>query len=209
MNAVIFSGGEIRDFGYLMSEFKRISPELVICADGGYYAAEKIGVKADVFVGDFDSFSGKMPENTEIHRSIPEKDDTDTILGVDIAIGRGAEKITLFGGLGGRFDHAFANIQTLIYAHEKGCKMEISDKGNRITLATEGRSVFKKEDEKYFSVFALTETLEIEYLRGVKYPLENYIMRQSYPIGVSNEILEEQAEIGIKSGTGLIVISDR
>ena len=58
---------------------------------------------------------------------------------------------------------------------------------------------------KYLSVFALTETVKIKSLRGVKYPLENYEMKPSYPIGVSNEIIGECAFLEIESGLALVM----
>ena len=57
------------------------------------------------------------------------------------------------------------------------------------------------------SVFALTGSADIEYLRGVKYPLENYTMTPSFPIGVSNEITSGYAELKIKSGLALVILT--
>ena len=58
------------------------------------------------------------------------------------------------------------------------------------------------------SVFAMTESADIEYLRGVKYPLENYTMKQSFPIGVSNEITDGIAELKIRSGLVLVILTE-
>ena len=110
----IFAGGVIRDTGFI----RIYSDEKVICADGGLRYAQSIGVTPDILVGDFDSYKGAVPRGPELHVSRPEKDDTDTMLAVKIAIDRGAEKIVLYGALGARFDHTMANIQTLVYAHE-------------------------------------------------------------------------------------------
>ena len=60
---------------------------------------------------------------------------------------------------------------------------------------------------KYLSVFAITETVKIRSLRGVKYPLENYEMKNSFPIGVSNEITGGQAFLDIESGLALVIQS--
>ena len=87
----IFSGGELSDTDFI----EILAGELVICADRGLHHAQKLGIAPDIIVGDFDSFKGKLPENTEILRSIPEKDDTDTMLAVKLAIDRGAEQILL------------------------------------------------------------------------------------------------------------------
>ena len=201
---VIFAGGdfEIADFA------ERDRGLFAICADGGYRHAESVGLKPDVFIGDFDSFDGLLPENIEVHRSVPEKDDTDTMLAVKYAIENNFNYIIIYGGLGGRFDHTFANIQTLIYAFEKNCTAVIRSEKNIISVVGEGLHSYKKLENYYFSIFALTDRLEIDYLRGVKYPLENYVIRQDFPIGTSNEIVHfYKAELKINSGLALVVYS--
>lgn len=201
---IIFAGGEIS-----ATDFIDKKADLVICADRGYIYAEKLGIVPDIITGDFDSYKGKLPEHSEIYRSIPEKDDTDTMLALKIAISRNCTDIRLYGALGGRFDHTFANIQTLIYACEHGCKMTISDPDNIITVQSIGTESYEKYDGWYFSVFSLTEKLLIESMTGVKYPLKNYTLIQGFPLGVSNEIISDNAVISIKSGLALIVRSRR
>lgn len=205
-SCAIFAGGIIADACALDVE-KIKSADYVICADKGYVYAEKLGIKPDLIVGDFDSYSGGFPENIEIYRSVPEKDDTDTLLAVKKAIAAGCGEIVLYGGLGGRFDHAFANLQTLIYAHERGCKMTVSDSDNELTVVGAGEYYFEKRVGFYISLFSLTENSMIEEWSGVKYPLENYEMKQGFPIGVSNEITAEKAYLRISSGIALIVRS--
>lgn len=203
----IFAGG---DLGKIDNTWFNTHNDFIICADGGYRHAKKIDLEPDIIVGDFDSYTGKLPKNTEIYRSVPEKDDTDTLMAVKIAIEHGYDLIYLYGALGGsRFDHAFANIQTMLYAHEHGASLILV--GNEyICLQGKGEAMYprtSKYGEKYFSVFALTDTVKIKSLRGVKYPLENYSMKPSYPIGVSNEITSAQAFLDIEYGIALVIQS--
>lgn len=203
----IFAGG---DLGKIDNTWFNTHDGFIICADSGYRHAKKIGLEPDIILGDFDSYTGKLPKNTEIYRSVPEKDDTDTLLTVKTAIERGYNQIYLYGALGGaRFDHAFANIQTMLYAHEHGASLILV--GNEyICLQGKGEAMYPrtpKYGEKYFSVFALTDTVRIKSLRGVKYPLENYNMKPSYPIGVSNEITAAQAFLDIEYGIALVIQS--
>ena len=199
----IFAGGDFQ-----VSETLKIgSQDIIICADKGLNHAKSLKITPDIVVGDFDSYKDKLPENTEIFYSVPEKDDTDTMLAVKIALERGDEKIIIHGALGGRFDHAFANIQTLVYLHKQGCEAEISDCGNVMTVCGEGKHSFELWNDWYFSVFAITEKLEIESMSGVKYSLKNYCMENSFPLGVSNEITESRALLKIRSGIALVVRS--
>ncbi len=205
----IFAGGKISNTDFINPLEIRKNSGLIICADSGLHIAEKIGVTPDLIVGDFDSYIGSLPENIEIYRSVPEKDDTDTLMAVRIAIDRGYDEIRLYGGLGARFDHSFANIQTLVFAYENGCKMTIYDADNILMLRGVGEYEFPCKPDWYFSLFALTEKADIGELKGVKYPLENYVMSISYPIGVSNEITADKAYLSIKSGLVLVIESKK
>ena len=206
MKCVIFAGGEIKNISSINTD--EISGSFVICADSGYKYAEKLGIIPDIITGDFDSYTGQLPKNTEIYRSIPEKDDTDTMLAVKIAISRGFNEIDLYGALGKRFDHTFANIQTLLYAYENGCTMRIIDSDNEIAIQGKGGKYYTKRDGWYFSIFSLTDTTVIGEYSGVKYPLENYVLKSSFPIGVSNEITADNAFLRIDSGIVLVVRSE-
>lgn len=203
MKTIIFAGGEISDYSFV-----DIEADFVICADRGIIHANKLGIFPDIVTGDFDSYTGKIPECGEIYKAVPEKDDTDTMLALKLAIERGATDIRLYGATGGRFDHTFANIQALIYAHENSCKMSIHDESNIITVQGAGTEFYPKYKDWYFSVFSLTEKLYIIRMTGVKYPLENYTLMQNFPLGVSNEIIDT-ATITIEKGLALIVRSIR
>lgn len=205
----IFAGGKLNGTDFMNPCEIRENSGLIICADSGLSIAEKVGIAPDLIVGDFDSYMGELPEDVEIHRSIPEKDDTDTLMAVRIAIDRGYDEIRLYGGLGARFDHSFANIQTLIFAHENGCKMTIYDADNVLTVRGAGEYEFPCKNDWYFSLFALTEKAEIGELKGVKYPLGVYEMTMGYPIGVSNEITADKAYLRINSGIVLVIESKK
>lgn len=207
MKCAVFAGGFIENLDFINPEQLVQECDLIICADSGYNYAKKLGITPDIIMGDFDSYTNKLPDNIEIYRSVPEKDDTDTMLAVKNAISRGCDEILLYGALGKRFDHAFANIQTLVYAYENGCNMIIADSDNEITVQGMGEKYYKKRDNWYFSVFALTETALIGKYSGVKYPLENYLLKSGFPIGVSNEITDNTAFLKVDSGLLLIVRS--
>ncbi|MBR5684441.1 MAG: thiamine diphosphokinase [Ruminococcus sp.] len=184
----------------------------IICADSGYYTAKKLGIKPDILTGDFDSFTEELPKGVEIIASIPEKDDTDTLMAVKKAIELGYKDIALFGALGGsRIEHTIANIQTMIYAVQQGCDLKIyGDSILMVQTADDGEVSYKSRGESlYMSVFALSDSIGIDYLRGVKYPLEDYLMVQSFPIGVSNEITDEAALLRINHGLALIILTDK
>ncbi|MDR3224894.1 MAG: thiamine diphosphokinase, partial [Clostridiales Family XIII bacterium] len=105
--------------------------DFIICADGGLEFAAADGIMPDAVIGDFDSLSrdpdaiiqsirrnissGGTDKNPEIIRLPREKDETDTISCVQYAIAKGISDFLIVGGLGGRFDHSIAIIQTLSF----------------------------------------------------------------------------------------------
>lgn len=199
----IFAGGVISDLSFIEIH----KGDAVICADSGYKYAAELGVTPDIIVGDFDSYIGKLPDNIELHRSIPEKDDTDTMLALRLAIERGADSVRIYGCFGGRIDHTLANIQTLKYACGHGCYAELCDFDNVIILQEAAEREYLRRDGWYFSVFAYSEKLHVAELSGVKYPLFDAEITNAFPLGVSNEIIAERAVLRIEKGTALVVYS--
>ncbi|UTA50131.1 thiamine diphosphokinase [Deinococcus radiodurans] len=79
----------------------------MVAADGGARHAAALGVKVDLWVGDFDSSDGlELDAPREVHPVA--KDQTDAELAVSLARRRGATELVFIGAFGGRFDHAAA-----------------------------------------------------------------------------------------------------
>lgn len=198
----IFAGGVIENYDFI--EIPKES--FVICADAGYRHTINMGITPDCIVGDFDTFKGSLPENCEIFRFPPEKDDTDTMLAVKYAVSNGFKNIRIYGATGGRFDHTFANLQTLEYILENGAEGMIIDEKNIILMQSSGKRFYNRRNG-YFSVFAISDKAEGVNISGCKYCLENGCLERSFPLGVSNVITESRAEISVEKGILLICFS--
>ena len=147
------------------------------------------GLTPDMIVGDFDSANSKPPEGIPVVRTIPEKDDTDTILACEAAIEEGCDEIRLYCALGGRTDHTIANIQTMEMMRQRGVNVTIVGNGERIYLVHEREAEIPRF-RGYVSVFSYGETCIVsEY--GMKYGLVRYRLDNAYPLGVSNEVADE------------------
>ncbi len=179
----------------------------VICADNGYAKAEAAGIRPDLIIGDFDSYSGTLPDDIPVLKLPVEKDDTDTGRSLLYAMEQGYRDITIAGGIGGRFDHTMANIQNIFGAVDKGVSVRLISEGNEITAVKNGTITIPKHPGHKLSIFALSETAEGVSLSGVYYTLNDYTLTSRYPLGVSNEFLDENAVITVRRGTLLIVIS--
>lgn len=182
--------------------------DFVIACDAGYIHAQRADIVPDVIIGDFDSYLGDLPGGVEIIRTKPEKDDTDTMMALKLAIRRGYRRIMLVGALGGRVDHMLANISLIAFAATKGADLQIVDGHHQIFAVRNGRRRVPRSTWRNLSVFAFDTECKGVILRGVKYPLENAVLTNTFALGVSNEFTKDIAEISVESGILIVVLSD-
>lgn len=178
--------------------------DMVICADAGLDLALQEGIHPHIYIGDGDS-SQRSFSGPSIHLPI-RKDDTDLIACVKYAIEQDCHEITIVGGLGGRFDHSVASLQTLAFALDRGVTARILDRDTEILLCRD-RVVLPRRDGFTLSVFAYGGDCTGVSLVGTSYPLENATLTPQFPLGVSNEIIADEAVISTKTGTLLIIQS--
>ncbi len=200
---IIFAGGEINP------EIVEIPEErYLICADRGFMTAEAMGLEPDCVIGDFDSL-GYVPKCSNVQIYPSGKDDTDTMLAVKYALENGADEIHIYGALEGRLDHTFANIQTLLHIEEHGARGVLISENSRVYIQKSGEPrCYAKRDEWYFSVFSYSDKSTGVNLTGTEYPLEDAVLESGFPLGVSNHIMDEYAELSAENGC-LIVIESR
>ncbi len=193
-NAVIIAAGELGKIKYLPHE-----SDYIIAADKGYLYAENLGVKPDCVIGDFDSL-GRIPSHENLTVLPCEKDDTDTSFAVKRALEMGFKKIFILGGLGGRFDHTFANVQLLAYiARNNAVGFLVGDR-EIMTLIKDLSVTLHGERGQILSLFSLTEKSRDVCARGFKYELENAELESGSVLGTSNELLGNAAEISVSKG---------
>lgn len=181
-----------------------LSPGLIIAADGGFAHLKAQGAVPDLAVGDFDSL-GYVPGGNVV-RHPPEKDDTDTMLALRLGLERGYDTFVLYGCLGGRLDHAYANFQALSFLAESRARgYLLGAEGEVITVVQDGELWFPSACRGMISVFCPGGRAEGVYERGLKYSLEDAVVTSGYPIGVSNEFTGEPARIVVRDGQLLVM----
>jgi thiamine pyrophosphokinase len=181
--------------------------DFVIAADAGYDHLSKLSVVADLVVGDFDSL-GKRPNHTNIVEHPAEKDETDMMLAIDEGLHRGYKTFVILGGLGGRLDHTFANIQALTYLSTKNARGYLLGDGQVVTVIKNGAIRFDGEKRGVISVFCTGDTASGVDLKGLKYPLSNATLSCCIPLGVSNEFIGEKSEISVRDGALIVMWHD-
>ena len=194
---IIFAGGEFS----LPAEFESIlkSSILTVCADSGYDNAVKAGVIPDVIIGDMDSVKRSLPEGIKQIKLKCEKDDTDTQACIDYLADAGCDEMVLVGALGGRIDHALANIMLVIYAAKKGARLIIKSENTEI-VPVDSFAEISGEKGDWLSIIPVMGDAEGVTLSGLKYPLDNATLEAGKTVGISNEFVCEKATIRVKKG---------
>jgi len=177
---------------------------LVIAADGGLAHLERRGVRADLIIGDFDSL-GRVPEGPNVIRHPVEKDDTDMMLAVRTGLARGCRRFLLYGGLGGRLDHAYANLQTLTWLAEHDAQGWLLGDGLAATAIRNGRLEFGAGQSGTVSVFCPNGEARGVDLTGLHYPLKDAVLTSGFPLGVSNQFTGQPAAVSVREGTLLVM----
>lgn len=185
--------------------------DFIIACDAGYRNCARLGCKADVIVGDFDSAPQPAGAQRDGLVVLPHvKDDTDTEYAARLAVERGFDEVLLLGALGGRrLEHTLANIGTGLGLEKQGVRAVLCDERTRLSYVLPGQPRrYRREKYFYFSVFPLEGRAEGVELRGAFYPLHDAVLTASYPLGVSNEYAPGSQEIELSCRTGALLVAE-
>ncbi len=190
----IFGALEVVDFNFTIN-----SEDLIIAADAGLKNTEKFNIVPDYIVGDFDSLE-LTPKGANVIKHPVEKDETDTILAVNIALEKGYGNFIIYGCLGGRLDQTVASIQTAAYIAEKGGTAVFIDDETHLTVIKNSKIQFTDNNKGIISVFACSGTASGVSEHNLFYELNNVDLTPDYPLGVSNEFIGKNAIISVNDG---------
>lgn len=210
VKTIIITGGNINE-EFIKNEILKNNYKNIIAVDKGLEILYKCEIKPNYIIGDFDSLNENILkkyvgiEDIKIIKLNPEKDYTDTHMALKLAIELESTQITILGAIGTRIDHTLANIHILKEPLEKNIKCNILNENNNITLINNNTVILK--EYPYISLVPLTTSVEGVTLKGFKYPLNNAKMQIGESIGVSNEQIEDEATIELKSGILIVIQS--
>ncbi len=160
--------------------------DFILACDRGYAWCKREGIVPDLILGDFDSYSGALPDGIPVLRYPVEKDDTDTMLAVRYASEQGFDAVRLCCCFGGRLDHLLSNIQTLHYAAELGMEAEARDENTFIRILRPGAYEIPERPGWSLSLLSLSERVEGLTIRGTKYEAEGVTLLNPSTLGQSN-----------------------
>ena len=204
MKAIIMSGGQVRDDGFVKE--LALSGDMLICADSGVMNALRLGLHADICVGDFDSSTPPEDAATEWVTLPTEKDDTDTMSAARIAVERGTDEVLILAGTGSRLDHTIGNLSVLEFLRQRGVKARLIDENNEVFLEGEGIYSIPKAEGEFLSLLPFCSQPVIS-VSGVKYPLKTKLLPTDQPLGVSNVILDNEATLKVEKGVVAVFLS--
>lgn len=204
---LILSGGIIEDY-VLIKGFCQ-DGDYIICADGGARHAGNMGLKPDLIMGDFDTLTEIelmqfSAMGSEIMPYPREKDFTDTHIALLEGIKRGFKEIIILAALGGRLDHALANVMLLALPEAEEIDIRIIDEHQELSLIRQ-KKVFSGKPGDSLSLLPLSEYVKGIDTKGLYYPLVMGDMRMGVPIGISNYFTGETAEVEVVEGLLLAV----
>lgn len=212
--AVIVSGGTL-DEALTLKILREYSDPCIIGVDRGVEFLYRHEILPNYIVGDFDSLPGeivdyyKNRQDVPIREYNPIKDATDTEIAVRLSTTIGCSRMVILGATGGRLDHLWANVQTLMIPFKAAVPAEILDPQNRIRLIG-GETHLRREEMygSYFSVFPLGEIIYGFNITGAKYPLSDHTLTPHDSLCVSNEIAEGADEVVIDYPGGVVILME-
>ena len=204
MRAVIVLGGDAPK-AELLAEAMR-GADLTSAVDRGLAAFDAAGLMPDLLIGDMDSIRPDVLEKyegrVEEERLNCIKDDTDGVHALDVAMEKGADTVVLLGALGGRMDHALANLMLLVRAGRKHVRAEIVDDGVRV-FRVDGKETLIGAKGQTVSILPLGGAEGVS-LTGFFYPLQNRRLTADFPLGISNVVTGDEAVVTVERGDLLL-----
>lgn len=181
--------------------------DFVICADGGFAAAQKAEINPDLLIGDFDSL-GYVPDAECEMITLPvKKDETDTMCCARIGLGKGFDDFLLLGMSGGRADHSYSNLCVLRFLEGSGARAVMADPDQKIRILLPGRSVISGMSGKLFSIFPFGCMDCCVSLEGFEYPLSQGHLYADNALGQSNVVISDSAVITVHSGCAVAMLT--
>lgn len=210
MKVCILLNGKINDYSIIKQFINNQKYDYIICADGGANHAYKMNITPNYIIGDLDSINKETidfykKQNVLFEEFPSKKNETDSELCIFLSKSLNANKIDLFGTLGGRIDHTLANINLLYYIREQEIIPRIISEKEEIYIATNECVKIKGKEKDIISIIPIKGDAKGVTLENLEYPLNNYDMNYSTPLGISNIMLSEECKIAVKKGSLLII----
>jgi thiamine pyrophosphokinase len=206
MRAVIVANGPLPKPPFTQPRIT--NEDLVVCVDGGAGNALALGLEPSVVIGDMDSIEAELRRHLEREGCLfveypSRKDETDSELAVRYALSEGATELVLLAALGGRIDHALANVLLLAIPELSQISARIID-GNQELMLVRDEILIEGRPGDTVSLLPLAGDAVGIQTGGLEYPLSDGSLKFGAGRGVSNVLVAPRARVQV--GGGLLVL---
>ncbi len=207
MRAVIFANGTLNPPVTLAEG------DFIIAADGGARHCQALGLRPNAVIGDLDSLSpadlqALKAQGAEILQFPARKDFTDLELALIHARSLEADEILILGALGERWDQTVANV--MLPASFPGMQIRLVDGSQELCYLRAGETLtVTGQPGDTLSLVPLGGQARGITTLGLEYPLKDEDLPPGSTRGISNVLLENQAQIKLDEGLLLCVLLRR
>lgn len=190
------------------------APDRVVAADSGAALAARLGLTPDILLGDFDSIEPELRARYE-RQSVEvrvfqhdTKQETDTELAVLAALEWRPRQIYIFGAIGGRLDHALANVMLLTHPALHATDARLIEENQELYLARAGReNLVSGNIGDTVTIVPVSGDAAGVRNAGFEYPLAGETLPMGYARGVSNVLTAREARIWLDKGELLVIVT--
>lgn len=207
--AVVLLGGngaDVRSLGVLPTN------TLVVAADSGTDIARRLGLDVHAVVGDMDSIeptalAALAALGTEIVRHPEDKNESDAELALRYAIERGARRILLVGGGGGRLDHQLALFAVMFVDDLRGLHVEARLAGSRAYAVRDGGAVtLQCNPGDVIGLLPFGGDTHGITTNGLQWSLSNESLHVAATRGISNRAISDEVTIAVANGRLIVTV---
>jgi thiamine pyrophosphokinase len=202
VNQAVVLGGRAPEASWLRSA---ASGRIVWAADRGAEACRTAGITPTYALGDFDSIGEESEAwlerlGVKTERYPTDKDYTD----FQLCLNRVKGNLLVTGCWGGRFDHAFANVFSILWGKEWGADVRAFADESEVLIPMVGEAsltlVFRTRP-LVLSLLPLGALCEGVTLHGTKWELKGADLSLGRPYAVSNVPTEDRVTVEIEKGS--------
>ncbi len=180
---------------------RKIDADKIICCDGGFNYCP---ITPDYILGDLDSLVLPSDCDIPVIQHPTHKDASDGELAIYYANEvLGADEITLYGVLGGRYDHTLCNFAIMKLAASLGMSVVAHEDGLNLYYV-EGEFSMKTQKGETISILPYGGNALVTNSKNLEYPLDNLMLTPNNSRGLSNVALSNNVSIDVKYGGVLV-----
>jgi thiamine pyrophosphokinase len=201
MTGLLLTGGEGPERARLEPYLAAV--DVVVAADSGLDLANRVGLVPDLVVGDMDSVSDPRllhAYGDRVLRFRADKDETDTEIGLRLLSERGADRVILAGGGGGRLAH----LAGLLALFERPVAPHVWLTAREQVEVVAGLWAAPVRAGETISFFPIGGLASIAASRGLKWPLDGLRWSRG-DAGISNVATADRVEVDMADGRLLMI----